>query len=997
MFHMKKVIIILIIQLYAVYSFSQVTGKIVDENGLEAPGVNVLIKGTNNGTVSNISGEFQINATKGDTIAISFIGYESQELPVSQINQVFSIKLKPYSFEFDVTVVMGYSNKTKNEISSAVTTISSDKLIDSPSSDIGSLLQGKVSGLQVVNSSGLPGSSAEVRIRGVSTIKTGSAEPLYVVDGIIGGSFDPNDVESITVLKDAGSTGMYGARANKGVIVVTTKSAKSDKTTFEFKADYGLNIADQGNLQMMNSEQFYDWSSELYRDENTHSIDKIKFYDDYDQVLKTYDYDWVDLAFEPAPVQKYYLSARGKSNKLGYYISGSYFNEDGTLLKTGYEKINFRSNTKYDFNEKVSLKNNINLSASKGSTYTYMDLLYAYLGLPWDNPYNEDGSPRFIDGSNSDNTTDGSGWWSRDAINPFHDIDNSDYNYKGLTADYDMSLNVNIFDWLSFSSTNRLSYSTTLNHTYISPSVAGTYYGDGYIAEDESIFYGAITTNLLHFNKTFGIHSINGLAGVEAEKGISRSLGLTGQGLAEGYDVPSVASSNYTIEGTRSEEIFKSFISQFNYALKNTYFLTGSYRIDASSNFPSNNRVAHFPSVSGSILLNKLGFMNSLSMLDMLKVRASYGVTGDPDIGASRYLGLYSLETQYNGYSAATPYQLENSELTWEKTHQFNFGVDIDLYSRISFNFDLYNNVTKDLIVLASQPLSQGFESKYENAGQVINRGIELTLSTVNIQTHNFTFTSEFSFGTNKNELSGLDDPITTTINGVTQIYQNGSELYTFYMPKWLGVDSETGAPLWESITTDNVGNVISREATTNYDEAESQAVGHALPDFTGGINLMFSYKNFTLNVNNTFQYGNDVFNATRIYMDNDGHEYYYNQMVPKDDWSRWTKPGDEATQPSMQNNSLSTETSSRYLEDGSFFKIRTISFQYRLQKKWIDKTPLSAASISLTGNNLFTFTEFWGQDPEVTLTNQTYSMPGVSDFKYPNNKQYILSLNVKF
>ena len=512
------------------------------------------------------------------------------------------------------------------------------------------------------------------------------------------------------------------------------------------------------------------------------------------------------------------------------------------------------------------------------------------------------------------------------------------------------------------------------------------------------MWYSAITTDLLHFDKEFNNHSINGLFGVEFDNGYSEYLGLEGKGLPEGFSVPTVASSEFKISGSHDKELFRSFISQVNYNFNHTYFLTASYRIDQTSNFPSGHRTAHFPSISASWLLNKMPFMSNVGMINLLKFRTSFGITGDPDIGASRFLGLYSLNTQYNSHPAATPYQLANPDLTWEKTYQYNIGVDLGLYKdRVKMTVDLYNNNTKDLLVLVSQPLSQGFEYRWENSGSVNNKGVELGLSTVNIKTKNFTWTTDLTLAKNKNKLSGIAKPFYTTIGGVSQIYRNGNEIYTFVLPKWLGVDSETGGPLWEKIEKDESGNIISRIPTSNYSEAEPQEVGKALPDFTGGFSSTFDYKNFTLFANLAFQYGNDIYNFTRVFMDNDGHEPYYNNMLPKSDWSRWEKPGDIATHPSMQKNALSKEPSSRYLEDGSFVKLRTVNLSYRLPKRWIKSLNIEDLSVGFSANNLYTYTQFWGQDPEVTLKQQAWSMPGVSDFKYPNNKQFLFNLNIKF
>jgi TonB-linked SusC/RagA family outer membrane protein len=449
---MKK--IILIINLVFIYSitFAQIKGEVKDDKGELIPGVNVVIKGTLVGTITDFNGIFTIDAKKGDTLIFSTIGYESQEIPLVGQSEV-NVVLRPDIIDLNEVVVMGYSNKTKMEISSSVTIVESKDLVDVTSNDVGDMLQGKVSGLQVVAGSGQPGSSAEIRIRGISTIKPGNAEPLYVVDGIIGGDFNPNDVETITVLKDAGATGMYGARANKGVIVVTTKRAKQGKTNFEFKSNVGYKIADHGNLKMMNGADFHKTTSELYRDPVTHQIDKIKFYQDFPKSLADKNFNWVDEAFKPALTQNYYLSASGREDKMSYYISTAYFDEKGTFRNTGYKSLNMRANTKYDFTDRISLNNNINIGMNNNTSYDYMDMYYSYLSLPWDNGYDANGNPVYVDGTTKD-------WWSRDKINPLHTIDNSEHSGKGFSMNYDLVFNAVITKWLTFTSSNRLSYNS---------------------------------------------------------------------------------------------------------------------------------------------------------------------------------------------------------------------------------------------------------------------------------------------------------------------------------------------------------------------------------------------------------------------------------------------------------------------------------------------------------------------------------------------------------
>ncbi len=986
---MKKLILLANLLLIVSTTFAQINGKVLDENREPIPGVNITIKETTQGTITDLNGSFKINATQGDVLIIKSIGFLTKELKVSNQTNL-EIVLQTETIDINEVLVMGYSNKTKTEISSSVTKINADELLDITSNDVGAMLQGKISGVQVVTGSGQPGSSSEVRIRGISTIKPGNAEPLYVVDGIIGGTFDPNDVESITVLKDAGATGMYGARANKGVIVVTTKSAKKGETSFEFKTNVGYNMADHGNLIMMSGSEFHETTAELYRDPSTHLIDKIKFYQDFPKELAERDFDWVNEAFKPTYTQKYYLSASGSQEKMSYYVSSSYFNEGGTFRNTGYENLNLRANTKYKFSEKISLRNNINIALSRGNYYDYMDMYYSYLSLPWDNAYDDNGNARYVDRSTPD-------FWSRDNINPFHTIDNSEHEGRGFSLNYDFVLNFIITDWLSFSSSNRLSYSNDKSHDFVSPAAAGTYYDKGFVSERMNEWYGGISTNLLKFKFNSGKISFDGLAGLEFEKGKSEYMFVEGKGLPVGFNVPTVASKEKQIGGSYELGAMQSLISQFNVNYDKKYFLTASYRIDQSSNFPPEHRTAHFPSVAASWMASHEDFLKSSSAFSFLKLRASYGLTGDPDIGASRYMGLFDLNTQYNSNSAAVPLQLPNYELTWEQTNTLNIGVDLGLFKRVDLTVDLYNSVTKNLLVLVAQPLSQGFEYRWENAGQVTNNGIELGLSALIVDANDFKWDMGIVFAKNINELSGIENPIFRTVSGISQIYRNGAQIYTFMLPKWLGVDEQTGAPLWEKITKDENGVITSREPTSDYTEADPQEVGSALPDFQGGLTNTISYKGISLYFNVAFQSGNYIYNHTRQFMDHDGHEPFYNYMKPKEDWSRWEKPGDVATHPSMQNAELSRENSSRFLEDGSFIKVRSVRLSYSFPQNMITKLKLKELNVSLGADNLFTLTNFWGQDPEVTLNQGDWSMPGVTSFKYPNNKLFVFSLNIKF
>jgi TonB-dependent SusC/RagA subfamily outer membrane receptor len=356
--------LVLITACASVYGQIPVKGKVIsaeDNQGL--PGVYVLIKGTGQGAATGSDGTYNITVKSAeDVLVFRFLGYVTQEIAVKNRTTI-DVVLQPDITTLESVVVMGYSSKKRSEITSAVTTLSADKFMDVTTNDIGSMLQGKVSGIQVINSSGAPGASSEIRVRGISSFSAPQG-PLYVVDGIIGGSFDPNDVETITVLKDAGATGMYGSQANGGVIVVTTRQARSDKATFEFKAVDGFRVADHGNVKMMDSKTLYSYHREYFRDPVLFVVDDRKFKAARPESLLDVNTDWLSETFKPALVQSYFLSASGKAEKLSYYLGANYYNENGTFINSNFKRANLRANTTYKFSDRVSLTNNINISGS---------------------------------------------------------------------------------------------------------------------------------------------------------------------------------------------------------------------------------------------------------------------------------------------------------------------------------------------------------------------------------------------------------------------------------------------------------------------------------------------------------------------------------------------------------------------------------------------------------------------------------------------------------
>jgi len=1001
MFNLKKLLLFLVLIISCCDLFAQsrtLKGKVtLSKDGSSLPGVIITIKDTNKGAASGPDGFFSIAVPSGAvTIEARSIGYLTKDVNVGAEENNITIALDEDNKQLGEVVVTGYSNKKRSDLTSAITVVSADKLKDVTTNDVGSMLQGKVSGLQVVNSSGAPGSASEIRLRGVSSVNA-SQSPLFVVDGVIGGNYDPNDVENITVLKDAGATAIYGSQANAGVIIVTTKKAKDNKTHYEFKATAGFRDPDFGSMTMMNSSELYQNQKQLYRDyvpgatDNSYVIDLLKFQQERPLSILNTNTNWLTDIFKRAPVENYYFSGAGKTAKNDYYFGMTYYDEGGTFENTGYKRVNLRANTTYHFTDKISMTNNINISGTQGKSYDYNDIYYAYLNLPWDNPYDANHNPLYVDGNSTFK------WWSRDKTNPLNTIENSNHPYKNFDVNYDMTLDLPITNWLSFNSSNRLSAAYSTSTTFYSPTAAGLYHGIGYLNEQDVFNYGGISNDLLKFNFQFGDHAISGLAGMAFEGSQTQTTGAAGKGLPVGLSVLDVIANSQAVNGFYDSPSILSYLSQINYSFKNRYFLSGSYRVDGSSAFPAGNKYASFPSVSGAWLASNEDFLKDNHTVNNLKLRLSYGITGTEDIGAGKYLGLYSLSTQYNTAVGATPYQLPSPNLTWESKHQLDAGFDIGLFKRLNITVDAYHNITKNLLLQVPQPLSVGFETRWENAGEVVNNGLEIAINSINIKTKDFQWTTDFNINFNSNKLRNF--PVTSTptgTDGVVQIYRNGGNLYEFYLPKWAGVNPQTGAPQWEVLTKD-AGGHTTKSVTSDYASATFEEEGSALPKYQGGFDNEFKYKNVFLRVNAYYLYGNKVYSANLTEVMNDGHEPYLNQIVAPKGTVVWTKPGDIATEPSPQNAANSTDPSSRYLKNGSYLNIRNITLGYSLPKTFVNKLKLDDVTLSISADNVYTFTRYLGQDPQTTLTTASFVTPGVADFKYPNNHQYLFNINVRF
>lgn len=959
--------------LFSVSVFAQqhsVTGTVVDaDNGQPLVGVAVIVSDGGFAT-TDANGSYAVSASDNATLTFNTLGYLDV---VETVNgrSVINVKMTVDSEQLEEVVVLGYTSQKKNELSSSVVSISADKLKDVTSPDLGNMLQGKAAGVLVTNASGQPGDGAKIRIRGTGSI-TASSGPLYVVDGVAGGSFNPNDVETLTVLKDASATALYGAAASGGVIVVTTKSAKTDEATVTLKATAGIKQALTGRFSPMNSQELYDLQKQIYS--------KTLFNIQRPKTLLEQDFNWMDAAFNLGVVQDYYASATGKAGRVNYFASISHYDEDGTLINTNHRRNSARVNLSAPLGKSVNMALRVNYDRARSQyTSSYVTLEQSYRALPWDNPYvfdadgNQTSELLYIDSAGRGDGRKDQTWYSHDKYNFLH---NEVYNYNISESEdimADLVLNWNITDWLMFTTTNRFSSSNWFNEAYIDPRTKSPSVANGQIDNSFGSGWGFGTTNLLKLNKDFGNHSINGVVGIEYGEGFSRSTSASGVNMPNGQAslsnsiAQSVGGYNY---GSRSW----AWLAQAQYSYKGKYIASASVRYDETSRFAPKARGGYFPGVSAAWIINKEDWMQGVDAIDLLKVRAGYGKTGNDSIEDFLWQDIYSLTSQYQNITAAILERQQNPNLGWEEAYMTSFGIDAELFGRLNVTLDLYSIDNKNLLLAVPLAPSTGFFEFMDNVGSVNNKGIELALDADIIKTRDFIWNFGFNIGLNKNTVVELPNGEFRQGN---QIVREGQDIFTWNMPIWAGVDPETGSPTWEKVLEDG-----TKEITTSYAEATFQNAGTSSPKFLGGLNTMLSWKGFTLSATGNFIYGNMIYNSARVSMDSDGAYTDYNMMSIDNGlgWSRWQQPGDIAThpKPKMNGNNDAHMLSTRYLEDGSYFRIKNVTLSYDFPRSWMKKANIKGLKLYVSGDNLVTFSKFSGMDPEIDTEDGTY------DTNYP-------------
>ena len=975
----------------AVNQDGTVSGVVTDEQG-PVIGASVVIKGTTNGTVTDFDGKFSIpGAKKGDVISISYVGYVTQEI-VWDGSKSLQIHLKADSQNLDELVVVGYGVQKKESLTGAMQVVSSEKLLDATSPTVENLLSGKVPGVQVTSGGGQPGQQGKVVIRGKSTVN-GSTDPLWIVDGVIvgsdAGSLNPADIESMSILKDAASTAIYGSQGANGVIVVTTKRGKTGKAQINASVKVGVNQLHLGNLDMMDGAELYDYYNSFS------NRDAMPAY--FTPELRNRNFDWWENGTQLGVAQDYNISVSGGSDKIKTYTSIGVYDEDGAVKGYDYTRYNLRFNVDYQATDWLTIKPKVWASRSDIMDQQHDLGAITYVNFPWDSPYDENGD--LIQEYKP--TT----WVNSDATNYLYDLQwnftkQTKYEFLG-NFDFDIKFT----DWLTFASVNSFNYNSRARKEYSDPrSQAGE--ADNGLFEDMSPTITRLYTNqVLRFNKVWDKHSLNALIGYEWNTYQRERLTQTASSFASGFEVANVAATPKAVDGIKEEWAVQSYLFNANYAYDNRYLASVSFRRDGASNFGSDAKYGNFFSISAGWNIHQEEFFQAKDWVQQLKLRASYGSVGNrPNTYYSQYT-LYSLGYSYNAQPGAALYQIANPDLTWEKTYTAGVGIDAILFDRLTLNLDYYNKKTTDLLYNVPLPGVIGVTGIYRNVGAVKNNGFEASASVDIIKSGDWYWNVTANIGLNRNEVTelygGNTEIITSNAGSSYYIYMDkiikpGEDVDTWYGTEWAGVDPETGSPLW--YTTNDKGE---RVTTTSYSEASKHQVvlGKMSPDFYGGFSTSVSWKDIDLSAVFGYSVGGKIFNYDRTMYDSDGAYVNYNQMNLKDDWSRWEKPGDIATHPKAfyGNNTNSSRGSSRYLEDASYLRLRNLTVGYTFPFKI---PQIERVRVYFSGENLFVLSGFSGIDPELPAevgSDYKAGSVGVAISPYPQTRKFMFGLNVTF
>lgn len=975
----------------------KIKGTIVDsKTGEPVIGASVKVKGTKLAAVTDLNGEFELNTHANATLQISYVGFKETEVKASN---GMKISLEEDTESLEEVVVVGYGTQKKESLTGAMANIKGEKLKDITSATVENMLNGKVSGVYVAPGSGRPGSTGAIIIRGQTSIN-GATAPLWVVDGVIvgnsAGDLNPDDIETMTVLKDAASTAIYGSEGANGVVVVTTKQAKHEKMSISLSAKAGLSTLNRGNLEMMDGAEFYDYYKSF---QNVESVNFPRWNED----LRNSNFDWFKLAKKTGSTQDYNLTLNGGSQNIQSMFTLGYFKEEGAVKGYDMNRYSTRIKVVYKPYEWLTIKPNISGSRTNDKDKQY-SVGAMYSMMPWDSPYDENGNlvPNYY-----------AGWVNSKATNYLNDLAAGDYS---TSTTYDLSggldFDIKIAPWLTFSSVNNYSYYNSQTHGYYDPKSSSGEGVNGRTTEYNYVSTRRYTNQLLRFKKSWGKHNVNALLAYEFNDYEMKYTDVYATGFISGFEDFMTAAKPEMATGYRTAWAKQSYFTQWRYDYDSRYYGELSLRRDGRSNFGSNNRYGNFFSVSGAWNINNESWFKA-DWVDQLKLRAAFGSVGNVPTSLYPSYSLYSVGATYNENPGALISQIGNKDLTWEKTYTTGVGVDASFWqNRLHATLDFYIKNTSNILYQVPVTGLVGVTSIWKNIGKMRNTGIELTVGGDIIRTKDLTWNVTANISHNSNELRDLYKqrdangnyvvkPVLisdgTSIAGTAQrILEIGEPVDTYYMKEWAGVNPEDGKPQW--YMDDANGNKV---ITDSYSKASYYKCGKASPDVYGSFSTSLFYKNFDLQANFGYSLGGQIYSYYRQEFDSDGaYAGDRNQMKLQKGWSRWEKPGDIATHPrAMYNNQdKGNLASSRYLESSDYLKLRSLTLGYNFDLK---KYGIQTLRLSVSGENLFTITDYSGVDPELPAGTNDKGVLSVTNTGgtsvYPAVRKFMLGVNLTF
>ncbi len=969
-----------------------VSGKVVSaENEEPIIGASVVVKGTNTGTVTNVNGNFSITIPSANaTLVISYVGMKTVE--VAATNNLI-VRLESDTEALDEVLVVAYGTTRREAKTGSITSVSSDQITNIPVSSVDKMLSGKLAGVTVTSISGQPGSASSVRIRGTSSINAGN-EPLYVVDGIAVMTGDqstftntnnalaminPSDIESVTVLKDAAAASVYGSRAANGVILITTKSGSEGKSKFGVRLKRGVSsLANDNDFGVMTPSELLSYQRQAVINSlkpdgsNRNPDDPTDTYYRPNELLTRTQTNWMDHFTRLGNMEEYEITAQGGSAKTKTYNSFSYHKNEGVYYGVGFQKMQARTNVEHELTKKLKIGTKINLGYMYGEDVPMQSLYYAnpaFAGmtiLPWSVAYTEDGK-------HNTNIAENAG------TNPRATAEYDDQWEKQYRLNGNMFLEYKPVKGLTLKTTNAAEMNFTEGRRYWSPE---TNEGVAQLQTSQAQYRLLTTSNTATYDSNIEKHFYRILAGQEATHRNYMYNYQTSKDLDPKIPYHVSGNTSNDIDYSENTSTLLSYFGVLDYNFDARYYLQASLRYDASSKFGKNNQWGLFYSVGGSWNIHNEEFLKGVGQINLLKLRASYGLNGNNNIGDYFQYGVYA-SASYNGVNAMLPSTPANDNLSWEKNGTWNAGLDFRFLKMFSGSFDVYSRTTTDMLL--DKPLSSttGFIEALQNVGSMRNDGFEFQLDADLINRKNLNWTLGFNLSHNKSkilELSGEEMMDYSDDSRIKHIV--GERLFTYFVRDYYGVNPVNGEALW--VTKNG-------ELTNNFNKAELIKAGSPEPKLTGGINTALRLYNFTLSTQIEYKYGNNVFIIENRYLQSDGNQMSMNQS--KSALNYWKNPGDTGVNPKPiagnASNSYSFATD-RFIERGDFMRIKDLTLSYDVPSSVLKAAKISGLKVYASGYNVFTFHDvnFW--DPERGETGMGYGI-------YPMTKTFVLGVDLSF